>query len=438
MVESLFRIPNISWAGVRFEPPLPVDGADGLAAALAGLNGRFSLALRGPQDRLILARDRLGLNKLFFALGADGTATAANYLADLVDRGIPFEAIYSVPAGHVLEIDLRRRTLVLRRFFDVDAVARADTLPLEVEARRIRRHLELWFARLANRFGGRRICVCLSGGLDSSLIAALAARHFADVAAYTYGYADAPESEDMRSARRVAEALGLRLRRVPATARDVLDVLDDALCYGQDWRAFNVHCAIVNELLARAIARDARGAAGQPAPLALTGDLMNEILADYVPLSHAGRDIYTLPRVGAARLRAALLRGLDAGDREVGIFGHHGIEVVQPYGLVLDQLLPLPASFLGGEGAKQRLARAMAGDLLPAFVFARTKARAQVGDARGPGGIVSTLEAAGRDARWLRGAFCRRFGIEEEGSLDGFIRVGRYRFPREYPRTGKA
>ena len=99
---------------------------------------------------------------------------------------------------------------------------------------------------------------------------------------------------------------------------------------------------------------------------------------------------------------------------------------------MVDQLLSLPAAFIGGEGAKQRLAREIAGELLPSFLFARTKARAQIGDATGPGGIVSTLQRAGCDARWLRRAFSRRLVVEDERSLDGFIRLGRYRFLREF------
>lgn len=129
----------------------------------------------------------------------------------------------------------------------------------------------------------------------------------------------------------------------------------------------------------------------------------------------------------------ALVRGLDAGDREVGVFNHHGIEVVQPYGLVSDQFLQLPASFFAREDSKQLLFQEIAGDLLPFFLFARRKVRAQIGNPVGPGGTLSALQRAGCDSRWLRQAFCRRFMVKEERSLDGFIRLGRYRFLSEFP-----
>lgn len=204
-------------------------------------------------------------------------------------------------------------------------------------------------------------------------------------------------------------------------------VMDDALCYGQDWRDFNVHRAIANEILARAIRHDAETSGSDIPVLVLTGDLANEFLADYTPVSYEGREYYRLPAIMPADLRLILIRGLDAGDREVGVFNHHGLDVLQPYGFVVDQYLRLPGSFLAGERSKQALARAMAGDLLPDFVFDRVKVRAQMSSSTQPTGILPVLIQHGYDAGWLRSAFCRLFRVEDEAFLNRFIRAGRYR-----------
>lgn len=439
MLESLLRRSNFYWAEERFQPPLPWEGLDDLGVAASNLQGQFSLAFRGPEGQIILMRDRLGINKLFFAIHESGRVLAATYLIDLIDRGVPFEAIYSVPAGHVLALDPPRRALSLRRYFDldVDDTERGST-SLGPAARNIRERLELWFSRLAEQFTDRKICVCLSGGLDSSVIAAMATKYFTGVTAYTYGYAgsDQPTSEDVHYARKVADFLRIPFRLVPAATDDLFSALDDALCYGQDWREFNVHCAMVNEILARAIAGDAKEIGVDSPPLVLTGDLMNEFLADYASLSYQNREVYKLPHVDRARLRAALIRGLDAGDRELGIFNRHGIDVIQPYGLLVDQYLRLPASLIDGERSKQDLVREVAGDLLPSFLFERLKARAQVGDSTGPGGLLASLLRAGCDGPWLRRAFRHRFMITEERVLDRFIRLGRYRFTSDFPEEG--
>lgn len=260
-MESVLRVRNFYWADARFQPPLDVRRAADLAATLAGLRGQFAIACSGPASSLVLARDALGSNKLFFAIDGSATVVVANYLIDLVDRNVPLDSIYSVPAGQFLQLDLDRRALSIRRYFD-PTVQRPTIADLPRAGRNIRRQLDVWFSRLAEQFRHRKIHVSLSGGLDSSLIAALAVRYFPDVTAYTYGFAQSGggESQDVSYARRVADFLKVPLRLVPATSDDVHGALDDALCYGQDWRDFNVHCAIVNEILARAMEVDAAAA----------------------------------------------------------------------------------------------------------------------------------------------------------------------------------
>lgn len=435
MLDSGLRIKNFYGTEASFCPPLEIDGGPVSGSAVARLRGQFAFALSMPEDRLTLIRDRLGINKLFFAIHESGRVLAANYLIDLVDRGVPFEAIYSVPAGHLVELDVRREQLRLQRYFDIGPEPRTEGLSVSGLARTIRERLEVWFSWLSEQFGHRRICVCLSGGLDSSMIAALAKKYFADVVAYTYGFAGSGglQGEDVAYAEKVAEGFRIPFRLVLASSEELLAVLEEVLCYGQDWRDFNVHCAIVNAILARAIAREAREWAQEEPPLVLTGDLMNEFLADYTAVCYDGHEYYRLPKLAPGELRGVLIRGLDAGDREVGIFNHYGLDVIQPYGLLLEQYLQLPESYLGEERAKQRLAREVAGDLLPSFLFDRVKVRAQIGSATRPIGILPALIENGYDAQWLRAAFCRLFKVVEERFLNRFIRAGQYRFIHEFP-----
>jgi asparagine synthetase B (glutamine-hydrolysing) len=430
VLESLLRVKNFCWAEGSIGPPVEFSSGAPLRVAVTELRGQFSFAFSTLEGKGKLIRDRLGLNKLFLAIHESGKVLVANYLIDLVRQGVPFEAIYSVPAGHSLEMDLEKRAVSLTRYAAIEPGPPTQGTGLESIARDIRAQLEVWFSRLADQFSQRKICVCLSGGLDSGVIAALAKKYFRDVTAYTYGFAESghAKSEDVSYAERLADSLRMPLRFVPASSEDVLAVLEDALCYGQDWRDFNVHCAIVNEILARAIEGDAEKLRLDNPPLVLTGDLMNEFLADYTPVSYNGQEYYRLPRLSPGDLRVALVRGLDAGDREIGIFNHHGIDVIQPYGLLLDQYLQLPSTFIGGERSKQKLAKEIARDILPNFIFDRIKVRAQIGSSTPAPGILPLLIGIGCDAGWLRKAFCRLFMIKDETFLDRFIRAGRYRF----------
>ena len=426
MLESLLNVSNFCWSGAAGHAE--IEPWSIRARAQEPLYGRFTSASDASDGSVSFARDPLGLNKLFVAVHESGAVIAANYLVDLVRRGVPVEATYSVPAGHVVRIAPKENLVEATPYGDACDRAPADAASVDVVARDIRAALERWLSCLAAQVGGRNVAVCLSGGLDSGLIAAIARKYFPKLTAYTYTFTGpgVPLSEDAVHAGRLAGILRIPFRLVPATADDLGDAVEPALCYGQDWRDFNVHCAIVNEIVARAIRNDADRADGPP-PLVLTGDLANEFLADYEPVPYGGQEYYKLPRLAPVDLRRILIRGLDSGDREVGVFNHHGLDVVQPYGLIVDQYLRLPPEFIGGKESKQLLARKIAGDLLPSFLFTRPKVRAQVGDSTAHTGILPLLIQRGQGTEWMRRAFCRLFNINRPQFLDRFIRGGRYR-----------
>jgi asparagine synthetase B (glutamine-hydrolysing) len=365
---------------------------------------------------------------LFVAVHESGRVTAASYLIDLVRRKIPFDAIYSVPAGRVVEMNHQGLVTGLYHYGPRSPRARPDGVVISDVARHVRRALEVWFSRLAEQFSNRKVCVCLSGGIDSSIMAALARRYFSDVDAYSYtfGCAASATSEDAMYAEWIAKRLRIPFRLVRADSEAVLLALESAICYGQDWRDFNVHCAIVNDILARAIRHDA-AAAGARRPLILTGDLANEFLADYTSVAFGGKEYYRLPTLPPVDLRRALIRGLDVGDREVGIFNHYGLDVIQPYSFVVDEYFQLPGTAIGDAHFKQAFAKQIAGDLLPGFVFDRVKVRAQMGSSDEAPGILPVLVQTGYDSARLRSVFCRIFNIDNPAALNRFVRAGRYR-----------
>jgi asparagine synthetase B (glutamine-hydrolysing) len=432
MLESSLTIENFYWDGDTFRPTLPTDlapaGRDELVRALARIDGQFAIA-RQDGPRTLLARGKRGVNKLFFAIRSDGTVVTGNYVIDLIRQGVPFAAIYSVPSGHFTIIDAERQSLDTVRYHE------PAIRPQLGSPARIRDALETWFGRMARDLGDREVRLCLSGGIDSSLIGIMACLHFDKVTAYTYGYVDDvyenAESDDVVHARRMAQHLSIPLHFVPATRDDILGCIDDALVYGQDWRDFNVHCAIVNLLLARAMA--AHGGTS----LLMTGDQMNEIVADYTPVEYGGQQYYRLPKLSPDALRLALMAGLDSGDREVGVFHHHGLAAMQPYGLVVDEYCGVPSLELARAGGKQALVDKIAGDLLPTFIRDRRKVRAQIGMADRPTGILPLLIDSGHDAAWLKTAWRERFGVDDIRRQNLFIRDGIYKWAKALPRSSQ-
>jgi len=307
---------------------------------------------------------------------------------------------------------------------------------LSDHADRIRTALTRVFRAIARTAGGRRIYVSLSGGLDSTTIAVLTRQLIGEFTAVTFSVAGADgertASEDYRYAERVAAHLGVPFEPVMLGAAEVLDLVDTALVYGQDWRDFNVHCALVNAAIGRAIG-DLHKKSGSPLPpLLLTGDVMNELVADYSVVAYKGREFYRLPRLAPGRLRRLLVSGLDAGDREVGVFTHFGVDVVQPYALCADVYAALPPGLFETPHAKQQLVRAVMGDRIPRMVYDRPKARAQTGGAREVGGTLAILIEHGIDQRALEARFATLYDLEEN-RLGEFIRAGHYRSTATYP-----
>ena len=97
--------------------------------------------------------------------------------------------------------------------------------------------------------------------------------------------------------------------------------LDDLFKYGQDYRDFNVHCSWVNNVIGKTI----RKALPFERICLLTGDLMNEMVADYTPVMYNGFSYYPQPNISKQQLRRFYLYGLDSGDREIGIFAKYDI-----------------------------------------------------------------------------------------------------------------
>lgn len=156
------------------------------------LNGMFGFALwDGPEERLLLVRDRLGVKPLYYsALGAgvvfgsepkallahpEVSASAdAQGLADLLGLikspgRTPFSGIDEVPPGCVVTLD--RGGLRTRRYWSLHRQENTDELG--TAAGKVRELLEDTVAR--QMIADVPLCSLLSGGLDSSLLTALAA-----------------------------------------------------------------------------------------------------------------------------------------------------------------------------------------------------------------------------------------------------------------------
>jgi asparagine synthetase B (glutamine-hydrolysing) len=373
-----------------------------------------------------LVRDPLGINKLFWVRDADAAIVIASRPKPLVDAGHALDEIQALPRGVAVALvpgqDSRSRAIApIERTASAEARSGIDTIAAE-----IRSVLDRYLARLASAYPHVRAYVCLSGGIDSSGIAALVRKHFPDSVAVSFDieHGSGP-SDDRLMAERVAGDLGLPLLRATVTPETLLEKIDTVLTEGIDWRDFNVHAALVNAALAERIAEDTLDHDG--AALVFTGDLANEFLADYQPEHYGAGTYYRLPRLEPGALRSHLVRGLDTCHREVGVFAAWNLPVVQPYAVAVEAYLAIPPDWLARPDCKQELSRAIFGELLPEYVYSRKKVRAQLGSANGDGGVLALCLNRGIDGAALRRRFAALHRVDDLRALDRFIRAGSYR-----------
>ena len=414
------------------------SGDDIIGQYLAGRPlpyGQYAFAVaHGGSIRL--ARDPIGCNKLFFGLTSEGRVVAGNRAVQVWRRGVPLAAIGSCPPGHVLEVS--RAGVRDLGGSDVSAIAPDSELSVAEFAAGSHAFLERAFQWLASEFKGCRFVVCLSGGLDSGIIASFAATHLSNVAAASFTYLDhndlqrhalgAPVgelavSEDFRCAAAVAGALELPLLPVVRSREAVAGAVQTSVHLCQDWRDFNVHCATVNLFLAQ----DIRAAFPGETVVVLTGDLMNEYICDYREERVGDMIYYKLPRIPMDKRRKYFVRGLDAGDREIGVFSAYGLTACQPFAVLAEHYMRIPAPMLERSDLKWALNGALLAPQVTPHVN-RAKMRAQVGGK--DLGTLGLYHRLGVGEAQLRRVWQAQFPTERPETCDDFIQFGRYKAPR--------
>lgn len=163
--------------------------------AVREMNGMFAYALWDTRTReLVLVRDRLGVKPLYYyptphgvLFGSEPKAILANAaarrvvdlaglrraLAWVADPGNSvFQGMKEVPPGYVVRVS-RDGTVREQRYWALEDTGHTDDVPTTV--RHVRELLEDTTQR--QLIADVPLCTLLSGGLDSSALTALAARH---------------------------------------------------------------------------------------------------------------------------------------------------------------------------------------------------------------------------------------------------------------------
>ena len=229
----------------------------GLQATLPRLNGIFAFAaLDVVANRLYLVRDPFGVKPIYYAAAGDGGLAFSSelralpaldgaapdpnlqaLLAFLTLRFVPspstlFEGIKRLPPGHFLAKDLATGKDDLRCYTRYPAERFRGTLDEAVEG---------YYAQLSQAVKRQLLSdvpvgILLSGGVDSGLVAALAAEQAGKLPSYTVGFGADHDACELADAAETAALLGLDYHAVIVTPDEL-------------WNAFESCVAAVEEPL---------------------------------------------------------------------------------------------------------------------------------------------------------------------------------------------
>jgi asparagine synthase (glutamine-hydrolysing) len=217
---------------LKLTPGTPLHRA--LAAAwqewasgfVAHLQGEFSLALLAG-DELLLYRSHSGLSNLYWHTGHEGVVAFGTHLPsvlratagqarlasaslheylrflDIAAPNTMFEGVHAVEAGQLVRWDAGGQ--VSRTW---PASAAAGTTPADMPQALDRLDALLQRGVRVSLSGSSRPAAFLSGGIDSSLICAMAARQHKGIKALTVGF-DAMPFDEAPIAQRIAAHLGM-------------------------------------------------------------------------------------------------------------------------------------------------------------------------------------------------------------------------------------
>ncbi|MEJ2668040.1 MAG: asparagine synthase (glutamine-hydrolyzing), partial [Deinococcales bacterium] len=228
------------------------------AAGVPKLDGMFALA-HADGEELLLARDPLGIKPLYLAPTRSGGVRFASEMKALQDvadgiRELPPGCVWSSRSG-------------LRRYYRVPAAQPAISDPEEA-AREVRATLRRAVEK--RLMSDVPLGAFLSGGLDSSAIAALAVQAMGELHTFSVGVRG---SADLEAAREVASHLGTRHHELVFDAAAVEAELGPIIYALESFDRDLVRSAVPTAFTARLAARHVK--------VVLTGEGADELFAGY-------------------------------------------------------------------------------------------------------------------------------------------------------------
>ncbi len=305
---------------------------------------------RMEQGSLVLARDPLGVSPLYF-----GYTTKENALCVTSEvKGLlgHVEDVQELPPGSRLQDGSITTEFALQ-----------PQEPLEDQrlniAADLRQRLEKSVAKRARR--GVPFGAWLSGGLDSSVLAALARPHIDTLHTFAAGFHGA---EDLDYARLVARHIQAQHHEIIPTFDEIIRVIPEVIFHLESFDALLVRSSLMNYLVAKL--------ASDYVPAVFSGEGGDELFAGYSYLRQLSLDDLPGELIDITRrLHNTALQRVDRCASAHGTVTYVGFLDNE----VVDYALRIPAEYKIYNGLEKWILRLAAFDLLPERVALRKKAK---------------------------------------------------------------
>lgn len=338
-------------------------------AFLEELNGIFAFALYDEsRDEYLIARDPIGVIPLYIGYDDDGTVYCASELKALegfCDRYEPF-----LPGHYYWSREKKMTRWYKRDWMEYEAVKSnpASSLQLkEALEQAVRRQLMCDVP-----YG-----VLLSGGLDSSVISAIAKKYasrrveadgnaeawWPQLHSFAIGLKGAP---DLAKAREVADFIGTVHHEINYTIQEGLDAIRDVIYYIETYDVTTVRASTPMYLLARVIK-------SMGIKMVLSGEGADEVFGGYLYF-HKAPDARAFHEETLRKLSKLYLYDCLRANKSLAAWGVEGrVPFLDKDFLDVAMRLNPHAKMCPGNVIEKRIVREAFSDMLPASVAWRQK-----------------------------------------------------------------
>ncbi|CAN5423233.1 asparagine synthase B [soil metagenome] len=269
----------------------------------AALRGMFAFGIC-DDDHLFLARDPIGIKPLYYGRGVDRSgAPVTAFASEMKPLADWVEELHEFPAGSWFD-----SRVGFVPYYEVPTAPPVER-SVEEHVALVRRGLEEAVA--SHLMSDVPVGAFLSGGLDSSVIAAIARKHVDELHTFSVGLAG---SRDIEAARRVAAHIGSIHHEYLMTPTEVVEKLPEIVHALESFDQDLVRSAIPTYFCSRLAAEHVK--------VILTGEGADELFAGYVyhrtPSDPATlhqelcRSVSTLHNINLQRVdRMTMLHGLE-------------------------------------------------------------------------------------------------------------------------------